>query len=358
MSYKHTRRLRQIAQTRLHAQQIIGSPFNQPADLVGYMGAIQSQDYAMSKWAIGLRVKNCTEKDIDKALDKGTILRTHVLRPTWHLVAANDIYWMLALTATRIKARMQTNNRLLGLTEKIFTKSNSIIEKELGKGEHLTREALAKVLEKGKIATHDNRLAHLMEWAELDGIACSGKMKGNKKTYALLSDRVPNNKSFTKDESLAQLATIYFKSRGPATTEDFAWWSGLTLTEARQGLAMVKTNFVHEEIAGKQYCWSPDLTIPAKSNSSVFLLPAFDEFIISYKDRSASLPVEHNKKALTANGIFFPIVVVNGQVSALWKRSIEKEKLQLQTDFFEPPGSLTTRLLKKETKRFQHFAGL
>jgi len=348
-------RLQDIAIARLIVQQITSTRFTKATDLVAYMGAIQSQDYAMAKWAIGLRVQSCTEKDVDKELDKGTILRTHVLRPTWHIVAAKDIYWMLALSAPKIKALMQTNNRQLELTEKIFYKSNSIIEKELGKGKHLTREALAAVLENAKIATHSNRLAHLLERAELEGITCSGKTDGSKKTYALLSHRVPKKILLNKEESLARLAGIYFTSRGPATVEDFRWWSGLTLTEARQGLELVKADLVNEKITDKQYWMRPGLSLPARRSSSVFLLPAFDEFTISYKDRTASLPTAHNKKALTANGIFFPVIVVNGQVTGLWKRSFQKEAIQVTTQFFEPPGKLTDSLLKKQFKRLQQF---
>ncbi len=346
-----------IATARSIAQRLTHTEFTSVKELVGYMGAIQAQDYGMCRWAIGLRVKGATDKDVTEALDKGTILRTHVLRPTWHIIAAKDIYWMLALSSTKIKALMQTNNRQLELTEKIFTKSNKVIEKELGKGTHLTREALATALEKVKIATDNNRLSHLLERAELDGIACSGKTDGNKRTYALLSERVPEKIVLAKEESLSRLAKIYFTSRGPATVEDFSWWSGLTLTEARQGLELAKAGFNNETIAGKQYWWANDLQLPAKRSASILLLPSFDEYIISYKDRTASLPAEHNKKALTANGIFFPVIVTNGMVNGLWKRSVEKETIQIITNFFEPPAKAAAAPLKKQVKRLQQFTG-
>jgi len=257
--------LSHIANARLANQQIASAKFKKPKDLVAYMGAIQSQDYAMSKWAIGLRLPGSTEKQIENVLDKGEIIRTHVLRPTWHIITAADIYWMLALSADKIKSLMKTMNRQLELSEKIFTKSNAVIEKALGEGKHLTREALLSWFEKAKIPTHSNRLSHMLLRAELEGIACSGKMDGNKKTYALLSERVPKKKVLSKEESLALLAKKYFTSHGPATIEDFSWWSGLSLTNARLGLEMVKSNFIFEKINGLGYWFNNDLQWPVKN---------------------------------------------------------------------------------------------
>ena len=264
--------LSHIANARLANQQIASAKFKKAKDLVAHMGAIQSQDYAMSKWAIGLRLPGSTEKQIEKALDKGEIIRTHVLRPTWHIITGADIYWMLALSADKIKSQMKTMNRQLELTEKIFTRSNTIIEKCLQDGKHLTREVIMDSLEKAKIPTQSNRLSHLLVRAELDGITCSGKMDGNKKTYALLSERVPTKKILSKEESLALLAKKYFTSHGPATIEDFSWWSGLSLTNARLGLEMVKSNFIFEKINGLAYWFSNDLHWPVENKSSVHLL--------------------------------------------------------------------------------------
>jgi len=351
-------RLPDIAMARLTNQHIAGTKYTKAAELVQSMGAVQAQDYAMSKWGIGLRLRDAEESDIEKAIDKGTLIRTHVLRPTWHIVAATDIYWMLALSAAKIKAQMQTMNRQLELSEKLFTKSNGIIEKELGKGKHLPREALSLALEKEKIATRDTRLAHLLVRAELDGIICSGKTQGHKKTYAMLAERVPQKNLLNKEESLALLAKKYFASRGPATVEDFSWWSGLTLTDARRGLESIKKDLLCEKIAGSECWFGHKMQTPVKPAASVYLLPAFDEFIISYKDRSASLPAEHGKKALTGNGIFYPVIIVNGKVTGLWKRSVQKNTLHIETSFFEKPGRTTERLLKNEIKRLQQFLSL
>ncbi|MEO5593786.1 MAG: winged helix DNA-binding domain-containing protein [Chitinophagaceae bacterium] len=351
-------KLSEIAAARLSSQQIASAKFKKVKDLVAYMGALQSQDYAMSKWAIGLRLPGSTETQIEKALDKGEIIRTHVLRPTWHIIAATDIYWMLALSADKIKALMKTMDKQLGLTEKIFIKSNILIEKAMRDCNHLTREELTDVLQKAKIPTQGNRLAHLLERAELDGIACSGKMNGNKKTYALLSERVPNKKEFSKEESLALLAKKYFTAHGPATVEDFSWWSGLTLTKARLGLEMVKSNFIAEKINEQTYWFSNDLHLPVKHTPSVHLLPAYDEFIISYKDRTAALDAEYHKKVLTVNGIFNPAIILNGRVAGLWKRSFQNGGVHIETVFFQSTGKTIHSLVEKEANNFGQFVNM
>jgi len=346
-----------IAAERLHNQQINTAQFTSVKDLVSYMCAIQSQDYAMSKWAIGLRLPGSTDNQIEKALDKGDILRTHVLRPTWHIIPAQDIYWMISLSAGKIKALMKTMDRQLEITEKIFKKTNNIIAKCVEDGLHVNRDNIAACLEKAKISTTENRLSHFLLRAELEQIICSGKMEGNQRTYASLHSRVPKKKILTREESLALLATRYFKSRGPATVEDFGWWSGLPITAAREGLEMVKRELHNVGIDGSIYWFANDWKQPAKIKEAVYLLPAYDEFIISYKDRTAALPTEHHKKVLSNNGIFYPTIIVNGQVAGLWKRHLQKEEVSIEATFFQPQSEAIGRKMEKQAKVFSQFAG-
>jgi hypothetical protein len=317
------------------------------------MGAMQAQDYAMAKWAIGVRLPGSTDRAIEAALDAGEIIRTHLLRPTWHFASADDIYWMLELTAPRIKAGLKSRHIELGLDETIVRKSNAIIEKALRGGKHLTREELVAQLGKAKIPTDDNRASHLLSRAELDGVVCSGATKGGKQTYALLEDRVPKTKAVTKEEALAKLALKYFASHGPATVQDFAWWSGLSVSDARRALEMVKGRLISETIH-TQTLWFAD-DISTTDTESVYLLPAFDEFIISYKDRSAAIPVENRIKAVSNNGIFRPVVVVNGQVMGIWKRTIKKSVVIVETELFRPPDKTTKSLIEKAAMHYGHF---
>jgi hypothetical protein len=347
--------LTDIATIRLASQQITETTFKSVKELVGWMGAMQAQDYAMVKWAMGVRLSGSTEQEIEAAISKGEVIRTHLLRPTWHIVAADDIYWLLDLTAPRLRASLKTRHIQLELTEAILVKSNTVIEKALSGGEHLTREAIVAELQKAGIATDKNRASHLLYWAELCGISCSGATKGGKTTHALLAERVPKTNPLTREEALAKLAQRYFSSHCPATLQDFVWWSGLTIGEARQALEMVKAAFISETVDSQTYWLTPDFSLPKSAEESVYLLPAFDEFIISYKDRRASLPLEDHKKSISDNGIFWPIMVVNGQVVGNWKRTIKKDKVIVETEIFKQPNKATRSSIEKAAMLFGHF---
>ena len=179
-----------ILQMRLLNQQLVSTEFKTPKEIVTWMGAVQAQEFIMSKWAIGIRLPGITEKQIDKAIDRGDILRTHILRPTWHYVTPEDIHWMLALSSANVKAAAKSRHKQLELTEIIFKKSNKIIEKALSNGEHLTRPELVAILNKAKLNANTERGGHMLFYAELDGIITSGANKGNQITYALLASRV------------------------------------------------------------------------------------------------------------------------------------------------------------------------
>ncbi|MDB5272327.1 MAG: hypothetical protein JWO58_694 [Chitinophagaceae bacterium] len=347
--------LKDIASLRLSNQQLSRSSLNKPTALVQWMGALQAQDYAMSKWAIGIRLPHTTEEEIEKALHKGSILRTHVLRPTWHLVAADNIRWMLELTAPHIKASARSRDKALELTEKTYTKSNGLIEKALSGNHHLTREELMTVLEQHKMIVDPQRAVHFMLRAELEGIACSGWVKQKKQTYALLDERVAHTKKLHRDEALVKLATIYFSSHAPATVKDFSWWSGLSLTDSKKAMEGIKEKFITEKIGDEIYWLPSHLKTTSLAKPSAHFLPAFDEFIISYKDRSATLALEHQKVAFSSNGIFRPVILVNGQGIGIWNRTNKKDQIQLETTFFKPVNSTTHKLLAKEAEVLGHF---
>ncbi|GAA4314161.1 winged helix DNA-binding domain-containing protein [Compostibacter hankyongensis] len=347
---------RDIARMRLYSQQIAETNDKRVMETVYRMGAMQAQDYAMAKWAIGLRLPGATDRTVEEAIAGGTIIRTHVLRPTWHFVAAEDIRWMLALTAPRLKASLAGRHRRLELSPTVIRKSHRILEKALSEGEHLTREALLSRLEKAKIATTDVRGSHLLLSAELEGILCSGATKDKKITYALLAERVPETRALDRDEALAMLAERYFSSHGPATVADFSWWSGLSGTEARKGLDFVQHSFLSEKVGDDTYWFPPEVVAPAKkAKPSVYLLPAFDEYIIGYKDRKAVLPSGHQRRAISNNGIFWPVVVVNGQVTGIWKRTLKKNGVDILPEFFDPDARIDPRRLKAAKEAFVRF---
>jgi hypothetical protein len=330
-----------IAHIRLMSHQLSGTHCKSPEDVVAWMGAMQAQDYNMAKQAIGVRLPDCSDPIIvEDTFNQGKILRTHVLRPTWHFISPDNIRWMLTLSAARIKSSSFSRDRDLEITEKLYSQTNRIIQKALEGGKHLTREAIGEELEKHKIMVNSARLVHFLMRAEVEGIVCSGALQGKNQTYALLDERAPSVPVLHKEEALARLAQLYFQSHQPATIQDFVWWSGLSTTEARQGLEAVKSGFVSEEINGQMYWLQNDFKeIPVVENFCC-LLPAFDEYIIAYRDRSSVLLSEHHSKAVSSNGVFRPVILVDGQVVGLWKKSGQK-KNPLQYEFFEPVGNTT-----------------
>jgi hypothetical protein len=347
--------LKEISNIRILSQKIAATEFKTANEVVGWMGAIQAQDYSMAKLALGIRTLESTDEIVEASLNKGEIIRTHLMRPTLHFVSAEDIYWMLELTAPQIKSSLESRHKELELSESIFTKSKCIIDKALSNRHNLTREELAEEFNNAKIKTDNNRLYHLLVRSELDGLLCSGPRKDGKHTYALLQERVPNKKSFSRDESLFELAKRYFTSHCPATIQDFVWWSGLSAKEARRASESVKYSFVTETIDSEKYLFPNSSFIISFDRTSVHLLPAFDEFLISYKDRSASLSFAYNKKAVSSNGIFYPVIVVNGQVTGLWKRFIKKNKVIIEPILFQQHNKKNRNMIEKSANSLGHF---
>jgi hypothetical protein len=343
-----------IARIRLASHQLSDTRLQTPEAVVSWMGAMQAQDYNMAKWAVGVRLPGYTEKRIEEAFNQGKILRTHVLRPTWHFVTPENIRWMLALSAGRIKSSSFSRDRDLEITEELYSRTNRIIEKALEGNRYLTREAISTELEKYKIIVNSARFYHFLMRAEVEGIVCSGALQGKNQTYALLDERAPSVSPLYKEEALAKLAQLYFQSHQPATLPDFVWWSGLSTTEARQGLEAVKSKFIAEEINGQTYWLQNDFREIPLAENFCCLLPAFDEYIIAYRDRSAALLSEHHSKAVSSNGVFRPVIVVNGQVVGLWKKSASK-KSPVLFDFFEQPDIVTKNLVEKAAEGFKDF---
>jgi hypothetical protein len=347
--------LSNISEIRLQNQQIAHSKFRNVQDLVYWMGAMQAQDYNMAKWAIGLRLHHATNTAIEDAVCKGEIIRTHILRPTWHFVSPEDIYWMLELTAPHLKSLLKSRHKNLELSESVINKSKSVVENSLIGGNHLTREEICIQLHNAQISTEGQRAAHLMMICELDRIVCSGVPKGKNQTYALLEEWVPKTSSIIRDEALAELTRRYFASHGPATIQDFIWWSGLPVRDAKNGLESIKYELV-SMISDQQTYWMSD-SIPENKPmpESTFLLPAYDEFIISYRDRSPSLLVKDHQKAISENGLFRPIIVENGRVTGIWKKIQKKDQAFIETSYFSGESQASNKLLERAAKHYGDF---
>jgi hypothetical protein len=317
-----------ITRARLRNQRLSGGRCTRPEDVVRWLGAVQAQDYPGAKWALGLRMQRARDADIEAAFSDGRILRTHIMRPTWHFVAPADIRWMLALTAPRVSAAIAPRHRRLELDATVFRRSQRAMVRALRGGRQLTRQELRVVLQRAGINTDGvQRLAHIVMQAELDAVICSGLRRAKQFTYALLDERVPMVRARSRDDSLTDLARRYFTSHGPAQLHDFAWWSGLSVGDARVGLAAVERELVHENTDGRTYWFSSSIRT-LTSGRTAYVLPVFDEYLIAYKDRSAALDASLWKQMASGDPFTAPIVV-NGAVVAGWKRIQRSDRITI-----------------------------
>lgn len=346
-----------IAHLRLQNQQIAQSKFNTPQEVVAWHGAKQAQEYTHAKWAIGLRLPDATDQTIEAAIHAGTILRTHILRPTWHFVSSADIRWMMRLSAPQIANLGAAMEREMGLDATTFRRTNDIIAKTLEGGRQLTRKELAEAIEQAGIPANSSRMVFIMFHAEMELLVCNGSRRGKEQTYALLDERVPPSPEWSREESLAELARRYFTSHAPATLQDFTWWSGLRAGDARAALEMIKSGLVSMPLGELTYWMPKDLDIPNKFDPSVHLLPAFDEFMVSYKERGASLDPSKTALAITGNGIFKPIVVVNGRVAGIWSRTEKKTSVVIESQLFTELKPRENEGIARSAARFGKFLG-
>ena len=324
-----------ILRYRLHNQFLAQTDITEPADVVKRLGAVQSQDYAGAKWALAQRLKDSpTDAAIEKAFNEGKILRTHVLRPTWHFVTPEDIRWMLDLTAPRVKTAMAHVDRQLGLDKSILKKSNTALRKALQGNRHLTRSELAPILEKAGVSVDNYGMGQLMLRAELDQVVCSGSRKGKQFTYALLEERAPQAKSLEREKALAELAQRYFRSHGPATLQDFVWWSGLTINDARKGIEFIKSQLACETIDNQSY-WFVNAPSESKPFTGAHLLPNYDEYMVGYTDRTSIFDVAQKDQLDSRGNILFQYaIMVDGLVAGTWKRTIKKKEVVIELSPF------------------------
>ncbi len=351
-------KLTNITSARLSNQQLTGTQFQNSTEVVQWLGAVQAQDYAAAKWAIALRTKEATDGDVEKAFNDGLILRTHVMRPTWHFVLPADIRWMLELTAPRVNTLLAHYDRKLELTAGVLSTCHRVIGNALQGNTYRTRAELADRLEESGILARGQRLGHIVAHAELDGLICSGPRRGKQFTYALLSERAPKAKKIDREASLAKLAHTYFTSHGPAQLKDFAWWSGLSVKDARLGLELAKSKLKEEIIEQKSYWFSLDTKILQSKISKAFLLSIYDEYTIAYKDRSALGDGRYFEKLIAMGNALTGVIILEGQIAGTWKRVIQKDGIVITLNPLRKFSSGEVKTLEHTTDRYSRFLDL
>ena len=326
-----------IGRLRLAAQGVEGGRCERPEDVVRRLGAMQAQDLRQALWAVGVRSAGATEAEVEAALAGGRIVRTWPMRGTIHLVPPESAKWMVQLLAPRVLATSKKRRESLGLSPDVLAKCFDLLAGALAGGKSLSRPGAMQLLESHGISTAGQRGYHILWWSALNGLICFGPPEGNQQTFVLLDEWAPAAKELTREEALARLAQVYFAGHGPATVHDFAWWAGLTVADARKGLAFVQDRLCCERIGETEY-WMGEGTLagPGDEGPGVHLLPGFDEFLLGYKDRDAVLdPLHAGKVVPGGNGIFMPLVVERGRIAGVWKRSVAKGAVDVEVQPFD-----------------------
>lgn len=326
--------VQQIADYRLQSQNISPKSSLWPEEVVARLGAMQAQDYPAALWAIALRCKDGTTKsDVESSIENRKIVRSWLMRGTLHFASGSDIRWMLGLFGPRLLNTAIKRDRLLGLSNENIRLTKSILTNSLSGGNQLTREEIYKTLNKKGIITSNNMGYHMLYRAAWDGLICFGAHEGKDATIALIDEWIPKAAKLKPEDALAELTSRYFIAHGPATIQDYLWWSGLRVQDAKLGIEKSLSSIREVIVEGKKYYMSKKKST-LDDNRRVHLLPAFDEYLVGYRDRSAALRNKGTQKILKSgkmtfvhsNGIFQPIIVIEGQVVGIWRRKQEKEK--------------------------------
>ena len=341
-----------VVRERLYRQRLAADRFDDPADAVRWLGAMQAQEFAEAKWSVGARTAGAVESDVERAFASGAILRTHVLRPTWHFVAAADIRWILRLTAPRVRALNRHYNKKFGLDDVLLGRSREVLADTLEDGEPRTRTVLADALAGAGIEAEGPRLAYILMDAELDGLVCSGPRAGRQHTYALLADRAPDAEDLTDDAALAELTRRYFRSRGPATLRDFATWSSLRTSDARAGIESAGDELERtEDDDGTTWFAAPGAG-EERPATGAFLVPMYDEIVMGYRDLKVVLAREPPREGLLSRPI-----VIDGRTVGSWKRTVTKREARIEATMFAALDHGERQALEDVVRRFGDFYG-
>lgn len=348
-----------IARMRMHNQWLSVHPKSKPEDVVAHFGAMQAQDYPGALWGVAQRTKSATRNAVEQAIDRRRIIRTWPMRGTLHFLAGRDARWMLDLLAPRYNANggWATRRAFLGLTEHNIAKAAKLFTCALQGGKVLTRPEMYEVLKHGGISPEKQRGNHILGKLAVQLLLCFGPHRGTQPTFVLLDEWLPHTGRLERDEALARVTLRYFTAHGPATAHDMGWWSGLTLADIRRGLDMVSSKLKKIEVGGTVY-WSARMLNP-KPSSEAHLLPPFDEMLVGYKDRSASLHKTHHRRVLgNGNGIFSPAVMIDGQIVGTWARSTERTHTTVTaTPLDRAFTAAQKRAVSEAADRYAHFLG-
>jgi hypothetical protein len=344
-----------IARRRLRNQHLGLDGFASPAEVVGCLGAVQAQDYLGALWAVGLRMRDATQQAVERAVADRTIVRTWPMRGTLHFVRSADVRWMLAFLAPRAVAASAGRYRQLELDASTFARARRALGRALRGGNRLTRDAAYAALQEAGVSTVGQRGIHILGRLAQEGLLCFGPRHGRQQTFVLLEEWLATGSGNpSREEALARLARRYFSSHGPAADDDFAWWAGLPLTEAKAARESVLDRLCRERV-GDRVLWSWEgARRPQRRALQALLLPPFDEFLVAYRDRSAAVG---DRSARSVASLLSPTIVIGGRVVGTWGRSVGDGAVDIRAVPFAALRPAEVRALRSAAGRYGAFLG-
>jgi hypothetical protein len=341
-----------VLRRRLSTQRLAGERLPTAADVVQLLGCVQSQEYAHALWSLGMRTSGSTAAGVQAEFDRGDFLRTHVLRPTWHFVTAEDIRWILEVTTPRVQKLNQTIYRQVGLDAATLDRGVAVIVEELGGGRFRTRAELGQALADHGLVAQGVRLAYIVMNAELEGIIGSGPMRGAQQTYALLEERVPRSADATGD--VTELARRFFLGHGPARIQDLARWSSLTIGQCREAVDAVKNQLDTVNVDGVELWFDPDSKRSAGPPGAL-LLPLYDEVTLSYP--VINFPQADGHPHQPGEDLFVGCVVIAETNVGTWRRTVQGRKMIMEIALAPGLAARSGALLEAAANELASFAG-
>lgn len=332
----------------MHNQRLWGTPFGSPEETVRWFGVMQAQEYPAAKWAIGQRSRNGTDHTVENLYASGAILRTHLVRPTWHFVHRDDVRWVLEATRARVHQVNGTYYRKFGVDGEPYAKSLKLFGKALRGGNELSRRELAEVLKAAGLEASGLHLGYILMRAELDAVIISGTVGGKAPTYALFDDRVPAS---TTADPLAELTRRYFTSRGPATLKDFVRWSSLTVAQAKQGLGRLGSEVDSLQTGGRTYYLTGGQSRRGSGKGRIDLVQGYDEYVMSYSESKDVLQLG-DPGGIDLN-IYLHAVLLDGRAIGHWKF----RELAVEAALYRPLTKADKALMDAAVDRFGKYFG-
>jgi hypothetical protein len=344
-----------IIALRLANQQFSQTTLSDAAEIVAHFGAMQAQDYAAAKWSLGLRLRPTTDRAMEEAFNAGHILRTHILRPTWHFVTPADIRWMQALTAPRVHQTNAGRYRQLGLDAPTLVRAADRIVATLHDGPR-TRPELGEALAAGGLDASGQRLAYMVMYAELEALIASGPRRGKQFTYTLLDTRAPATPApMTDEEALAGLLRRYFRSHGPATDHDFARWASQTLVDTRRGLAALDHELETVTVEGQLYWYSPAAPPPREPSPTTRLVSIYDEYTIGYADRDLIGEPQLSQSLAGLGNALQHVILLDGRLAGTWRRIAGRHEVTAELSPLIPLSTADRQAIERAAGQLSAF---